>query len=73
VEYPVQHADRVFNAPGPIPVQEALDLASGFVERWEEAALFPACQRESVRTAPKRAFRKLITGWAVGPIVDHAD
>jgi hypothetical protein len=54
-------------------VEQPHEPASGLVERWEEPALFPACQRGTALTRPKPAFRKLIDGWAQGPIVEHVD
>jgi hypothetical protein len=54
-------------------VQHPLDPASGLVERWDEAALFPACQRGTALIGRKTAFRRLIDGWAIGPIVGHGD
>ena len=54
-------------------VEQDLDPTSGVVERWDEAALFPACQRGTTPTGRKTAFRKLIDGWVGGPIVDQGD
>jgi hypothetical protein len=43
--------------------------ASGFVERWEEAALFAAFPLAMTEIEPFRAFRTVILVWAPGPIV----
>jgi hypothetical protein len=45
----------------------------GLVERWEEAALFPACQRGTPAAGPAKPFREMNRGWARGPIADQDD
>jgi hypothetical protein len=54
-------------------VEQPPDPAIGFVERWEEPALFPACQRGTSLIGPRASFRKLIDDWAAGPIVEQGD